>query len=340
MGVGPEGATLLSNGERGLLVDWDVAGGQALSVTLPIADGRDPGSFAFGTNNQSVAEVHGSGFTLWDLERGEALFTEAEAHTSDIHELFFTVDGKRMLSRDAEGNLGLWDTDIESESGGSRLLTRPTGAEDGIVRAMSPAGDKLAMTLEPDNTSVLLWDLETGQPIGEPMPAHTGEIHGWTFSPDGNLLATASFDGSVRLWDAVQGAPLLEPLLAHDGRVLSVAFSPDGKTLASGGTDNLIYLWDTATGTLVGPPLAGHGNWVRALGYSDDGESLFSADADGHVLAWNAGAQRILRGHEDRVRGVGVSPDGRFLITSSFDGDIVLWDAETGDGGGPDRQCP
>lgn len=119
--------------------------------------------------------------------------------------------------------------------------------------------------------SILIWDVEAGQAIGQPLPAHTDDVHGWAFSPDGSLLAMASF-GSVRLWDAERGAPLLEPLIAHDGRVLSVAFSPDGKTLASGGTDDLIYLWDTATGALAGPPLAGHGNWVRALLFSDAGK--------------------------------------------------------------------
>ena len=127
--------------------------------------------------------------------------------------------------------------------------------------------------------------METGQPIGEPMAGHTAEIHGWTFSPDGTRLATASFDGSVRLWDTVAGrAPTgaapgprwpgadrgLQPRRQDAG--LRGHRQPD---LPVG------YGHGHANRTTAGRP--------RQLGacllYSDDGETLFSADADGHVPA-------------------------------------------------------
>lgn len=339
LAFGPEGATLLSVGEFGILLRWDLAGGQSLGSVLPAGavdpTAFDPTAFAFSADGRRAAVAEGPGFTVWDLARGEALFSPPVEHTAAIRELFFTADGSRLLTDDQEGNSLLWDTDPEFRAGvnGDRLLARPTTLAQGQVRALSPAGDKLALIQEKveEQVSILIWDVEAGQAIGQSLPAHTADVHGWAFSPDGSLLATASFDGSVRLWDAERGAPLLEPLIAHDGRVLSVAFSPDGKTLASGGTDHLIYLWDTATGALTGPPLAGHGNWVRTLLFSDDGETLVSADADGKILVWEMGVRRCLRGHEERVRSVGVSPDGRFLITGGFDGAIGLWDARTGE---------
>jgi WD40 repeat protein len=62
------------------------------------------------------------------------------------------------------------------------------------------------------------------------------------FSPDGLLLASASYDKTIKLWE-MPGGRQLATLTGHSGPVNSVAFSPDSSLLASASNDATIKLW-------------------------------------------------------------------------------------------------
>ncbi len=90
-----------------------------------------------------------------------------------------------------------------------------------------------------DDGTVRLWDPATGDPVGAPLPGHTGRVSAVVFGVGGDarpLLASAGYDQTVRLWDPATGDPVGDPL-HHADPVLSVAFGTgaDGRPLLASG---------------------------------------------------------------------------------------------------------
>jgi WD40 repeat protein len=211
-----------------------------------------------------------------------------------------------------------------------KIIETPTGVNS---VEFSPRNDLFASG--GTDGVVRFWDVDTGQPVGEPIAAHTDAVRAVAFSPDGHTIATASNDRTVRLWNVDTRQPVGEPIIGHTDEVRAVAFSPDGHTIATASIDGTARLWNLDTRRLIGPPLVGHTNAVTSVTFSPDGRTIATASADHTVRLWNAETHRPvgepITGHTDTVWDVAFSPDGHTIATASdnADGTVRLVNADT-----------
>ncbi len=162
-----------------------------------------------------------------------------------------------------------------------------------------------------------------------PPLLHDNVVGAAAFSPDGQTVATASWDKTARLWDVATGQPKDEPM-RHDETVSAVQFSPDGQTVLTASDDGTARLWDAATGQ--SRDTLRHRRVVHAIAFSPDGRTVLTGSADNTARLWDT-QTGSMRGkaldHNGAVSHVAFSPDGQIFATAC-DRIVQLWDAATG----------
>ena len=69
------------------------------------------------------------------------------------------------------------------------------------------------------DTTIRIWDAESGATVGEPLTGHNGAVHSVAYSPDGQHIISGSSDRTIQIWDAETGAPVGDPLEGHTDSV-------------------------------------------------------------------------------------------------------------------------
>jgi WD40 repeat protein len=198
-----------------------------------------------------------------------------------------------------------------------------------------------------------------GQDITPGRVGHSRPVTALAFSPDGNELASMSWNDFC-LWNLKTNAPserLTRAALGKDfdevikktfwpGRWPPAIRSPDGKIFVEVNSFlGFIYLNDqtgktikTFAGDDAQPGIPGG---IAGCGFSPDSKLLATTDSrSGDVCLWSFPdlvLQRRFKGHGSGSLGVAFSPDGKTLATGNADGTILLWNLSAGDAGEPAR---
>ncbi len=285
---------------------------------------------------------------LWDFSSykgggqlsGEKInvFATIKGHTGWIRSINCSPAGRVMATVVADGTVKLW-----GEAAGREFDTI-----EGVA-AVSPGANIIATYPDDesrfmDEARMTLFDLRGDE------PAQLGTVKGMnptTLSPDGKILATASYDGShegtstIKLWDVRTRRELITLRAQSSGR--PPAFSPDGRLFTALGSDGKsVILWGAAERQELTP--VRNGAALKDYLLSPDGRVIVTVDKDGQrVKSWDAASRRQLAMFERKTKreaGAGraeaeeqttllaLSPDGKLLAFSDSK-EVGLWQTDS-----------
>lgn len=327
----PDGTIIASGDEDGTIILWDAKTNQAIGDPI-LAHANDVRQLAFSPNSHLLASLASdSRVYVWNLAQPEPARYRLSESAIALG-VSFSSDGNIIavanLSEDESGYISFFDAATLQKKGETTRI--PDTTIFLASPAFSPDGKTLASYGE--NNTIILWDTETLQPIGEPMEENS-HITALAISPDGSLLASASWDDTIKLWDIATQQQVGAPLRGHIASIYSIAFNSDGSLMASAGFDQSIRIWNPKTHEQIGEALKAHTETINAIAFSSDGKSLVSASSDETIINWNISKFSInnqpLLGHTDSIFGTVFTPDGKTLISCDGDNAIIFWDAVT-----------
>ncbi len=218
-------------------------------------------------------------------------------HKAIIKDIFFTNDGRFLISASKDKTVRVWDV--------------KTGETMRIIRGHIGEGQEgkiYAAALSPDNRLLAL---------------------GCWMGPTTNY--NRSDVATIRLIDFRTG-DITRLLKGHNNVIVSLAFSADGRRLISGSHDDDARIWNVKTGACL-QTLSGHKDDIYAVAFHLDGDMAVTGSLDKSLKLWRVSDGEpvaTLEGHEDKVRSVAFTPDGKYILSGSWDKTIRLWNGKTG----------
>ncbi|CAK9170812.1 unnamed protein product [Ilex paraguariensis] len=142
------------------------------------------------------------------------------------------------------------------------------------------------LVLGSDDFTMFLWEPVVPQvmwlwfTLDQPMGTHAMKklVNHVYFSPNGQWIASASFDKSVKLWNGITGK-FVAAFRGHVGPIYQISWSADSRRFLCGSKDSTLKVWDIRMQKLK-QDMPDHAN------ESLDGEKVASGGKDRVLKLW------------------------------------------------------
>ncbi|MGG6266009.1 AAA-like domain-containing protein [Leptolyngbya sp. AN03gr2] len=210
---------------------WNIQGQQLTQVKIQTAIDGNAGNFSPDGTRWAVTTREGK-IEVRDLQ-GKTIATLQQSQ-GEVRRLEFSPDNQHLIIARRDGTVVIWQTQ------GQQLTSLAAQSGSSYQFKVSPDNQHIATIGE---RSIQLWNFR-----GEPVAQLQGAKPGWVmqFSPDGEKIAIAAYDGTIQLWN-LQGQQIAE-YQGHSGVYTSgplrqMQFSSDGKQLVTTGIDGKVGVW-------------------------------------------------------------------------------------------------
>ncbi|WP_442510204.1 protein kinase domain-containing protein [Novipirellula sp. SH528] len=354
-----DGEMFVTAGDNGIARIWETATGD--EVGTPMLHEESIHCVAFSPDSSKLATgSRDNTARLWNVSSGKPIGDPLRHPDDIVSDIAFSPDGATLATGGIWGWVGLWDTTTGAALGQQHQLSGSVcglvfvdegrtllagSISGGLYRIEVSTGRLLksrvgptkmnGFTLGPTQKQFLsrvenqlqLWDLDTGQPLGEPM-LHEDVIRDVRFSPDGRIAVSASADKSARIWDLTQNTSRHIPIKLDSNLPPGAAFCPEHARIVTAGRTARVL--DTTNGELLLELKPKEGYFLDTI-FSPDGKTVLTGGTDGAARLWDVETGEMiseLLGHTRDVRSVAFSPDGTLIATGSLDKTVRLWKAE------------
>lgn len=260
----------------------------------------DMNSLAFSADGQTVATGGDDGkLKVWSTASGFCHVTFTD-HTSAISAVEVAKQGQVLFSASLDGTVRAFDL-IRYRN--FRTFTSPKPVQFTCL-AVDPSGEIVAAGGSGEAFELYTWSVQTGRLI-DILPGHEGPISSIAFSPQGERIASASWDGTARIWDIYGRSTSVEPFnLTSDG--LAIAYRPDATEVAVATLAGQVIFWDVKEGRQSGlidgrkdmsagrrtddrmaARNATSGNYFTSVTYTADGSCIIAGGNSRHVCLYD-----------------------------------------------------
>lgn len=190
----PDGRLLATAGDDGMLRLWDVGTlglVRETSLRRPLANEDFNLPLVWSSDGRQIAVAGADAVTVYDAgtTRVRCSFDTGVV----IFSLRFTPDDAQLLVAQDDFRLSFWD----ARTGHLQGHAGTSHQEGPYEMRFSPDTRTLVTVVD----HVTLWSAATRQEVAT-LRGHDRNIFAALFSPDGNTLVTADYDGCIRVWSA------------------------------------------------------------------------------------------------------------------------------------------